>query len=101
MNKLLIFIVTIMLISVVGCGEDIQLSTVAKNTESLCQQAWFERVEQQISSGDGQGHGPDLGSIEWRSVVEFKLGIRGQAGLPEKDSDLWCEYINKHYIAVQ
>ncbi|WP_420833514.1 hypothetical protein [Shewanella pneumatophori] len=98
MNKLLIFTVAITLISLVGCGEDIKQSKVTKHTESLCHQAWFEQVEQQIVSGDGQGHGPDLGSMEWRSVVEFKLGIRGQAGLPAKDSQLWCDYIDSHYI---
>ena len=24
-------------------------------------------------------------------MVEFKLGIRGQAGLPARDSDEWCQ----------
>ena len=46
-------------------------------------------------TGDGQGHGPDLGSSEWRSVIEFKLGIRGDPSVPPRNSELWCAYIYK------
>ncbi|MBQ0756598.1 MAG: hypothetical protein KBT54_05780 [Amphritea sp.] len=63
-----------------------------------CSNEWFTLVERQILTGDGQGHGPDLGSMEWRSVVEFKLGIRGDAEVPARDSEPWCNYINKHFI---
>ncbi|MEZ9199991.1 hypothetical protein [Shewanella sp. 10N.286.54.B9] len=66
--------------------------------ESQCNQAWFAKVDKQVVSGDGQGHGPDLGSMEWRSVVEFKLGVRGNESLPAADSDLWCAYIDQHFI---
>ncbi len=41
------------------------------------------------------GHGPDLGSEEWKSVVEFKLGIRDQADLPSRNSEDWCRRIEK------
>ena len=37
--------------------------------------------------------GPDIGSDEWQSVIEFKLGIRGQADLPARGSREWCEFI--------
>ena len=60
-----------------------------------CSDDWNRYVEKKIVSGDGQGHGPDLGSDEWKGVVEFKLGIRGQAGLPARDSQEWCELIDK------
>ena len=63
-----------------------------------CSSEWFALVEQQIPTGDGQGHGPDSGSLEWRSVVEFKLGIRGDAAVPDRDSEAWCSYINQHFI---
>lgn len=63
-----------------------------------CDLAWYEKVDQQVITGDGQGHGPDLGSLEWRSVVEFKLGIRGNESNPELGSDLWCDYIDKQYM---
>lgn len=59
-----------------------------------CSEEWNRFVEQRVISGDGQGHGPDLGSEEWKGVVEFKLGIRGQPGVPARDSDEWCSYID-------
>ena len=52
-------------------------------------------VEETLSTGDGQGHGPDLGSSEWRSVVEFKLGIRGKPGIPDSTTEEWCTYIDQ------
>ena len=55
-------------------------------------------VEQQIATGDGQGHGPDPGSAEWRSTVEFKLGIRDDPAVPPLDSNQWCHYINERFI---
>lgn len=63
-------------------------------SEVACSETWYQSVESQLVSGDGQGHGPDPGSNEWKSVVEFKLGIRGQAGLPARDSHEWCQYID-------
>jgi hypothetical protein len=63
-----------------------------------CTEDWFRLVEGQISTGDGQGHGPDLGSLEWRSVVEFKLGIRGDPSVPPAESAQWCTYINERIV---
>jgi len=59
-----------------------------------CSGEWYRFVEQQVISADGQGHGPDIGSDEWKGVVEFRLGIRGQPGIPARDSDEWCRYID-------
>lgn len=66
--------------------------------KSLCSSDWYSLVEKQIPTGDGAGHGPDPGSTEWRSVVEFKLGIRGDSGVPPLDTDQWCDYIDKNYV---
>lgn len=63
-----------------------------------CSSEWYELIDTQISTGDNQGHGPDVGSLEWRSVIEFKLGIRGDSNVPPLDSEQWCHYINKHYV---
>ena len=41
------------------------------------------------------GHGPDIGSEEWKSVIEFKLGIRGNPDVPDRNSSQWCDYIDK------
>jgi len=65
-----------------------------------CSTEWYKRVESQISTGDKLGHGPDIGSAEWRSVIEFKLGIRGKSTKPPLSSQQWCEYIEKNYIIL-
>ncbi|MET0026099.1 MAG: MliC family protein [Candidatus Thiodiazotropha sp.] len=59
-----------------------------------CSDAWYRATESRLVSGDGQGHGPDLGSEEWKSVIEYKLGIRGQADIPPRNSDEWCRYVD-------
>ncbi len=63
-----------------------------------CSTEWFEFVEETLSTDDGQGHGPDIGSREWRSVVEFKLGVRGDLSVPPADSKQWCNYINERVL---
>ncbi|KEQ17120.1 hypothetical protein [Endozoicomonas numazuensis] len=62
---------------------------------SLCSESWYEYVESRVPTGDGMGHGPDLGSMEWRSVVEFKLGLRDQNLLPDRSNDSWCTSIDQ------
>ena len=69
----------------------------AQNPDSdlqLCSEQWFRFVEKKLPTGDSEGHGPDLGSLEWRSVVEFKLGIRGDLTVPTRETDEWCTYID-------
>ena len=63
-----------------------------------CTDEWFQFAEEQIATGDGQGHGPDPGSVEWRSTIEFKLGIRDDPAVPPLESAQWCGYIDEHYI---
>jgi len=48
-----------------------------------------------VGTGDNQGHGPDVGSEEWKSVIEFKLGIRNDTNLPDRDSEAWCRHIDQ------
>jgi hypothetical protein len=60
-----------------------------------CSEEWNLFVDKKLVSGDGQGHGPDLGSNEWKGVIEFKLGIRGQSDLPARDSDDWCQLVDQ------
>lgn len=59
-----------------------------------CTEAWFWLVESVVGSGDGMGHGPDLGSDEWKSTVQFKLGLRGNAAVPPVSSPSWCNYMD-------
>ena len=60
-----------------------------------CTPEWQQKVESDLGTGDGQGHGPDIGSDEWKSVVEFRLGVRGLPEVPERDSDSWCAYVQE------
>jgi len=66
-----------------------------------CTNDWLLQVENDILTGDGQGHGPDIGSLEWRSVIEFKLGIRNDPKVPPKESEQWCNYINENFINTE
>ena len=85
---------TFFVATITGCSV-----TGNQHTEAnVCSSDWYALVEQQVFTGDNHGHGPDLGSAEWRSVVEFKLGIREQAHIPPLDSNLWCRFINTNYI---
>lgn len=68
--------------------------TRSQTLPSPCTGAWYRYVEQRVGSGDGYGHGPDVGSSEWKSVIEFRLGIRGLSTLPDPQSRAWCEYID-------
>ena len=50
--------------------------------QPLCSDAWYQMVEENVETGDGHGHGPGIGSAEWRSVIQFKLGVRGKLQVP-------------------
>jgi hypothetical protein len=54
-------------------------------------------MESVLPTGDGEGHGPDLGSEEWKSVIEFRLGIRGDVSIPDRSSEEWCIYIDDSF----
>ena len=90
MNRLLVTLIVSSLFVVSACENK------APQSETLdsCTDSWYQSVESAFPGGDGMGHGPDIGSAEWRSVIEFRLGIRGNADVPDRDSDEWCGYIN-------
>jgi hypothetical protein len=67
----------------------------AEQQPEPCSEDWYPWAEAVLSSSDGRGHGPDIGSDEWQSVIEFKLGIRGQAGIPPRSSNAWCQFIDQ------
>lgn len=63
--------------------------------QPLCSDAWYRAIDEKVQTGDGQGHGPDIGSDEWKSVIEFKLEVRGNPNVPKRDSEDWCRYIDQ------
>ena len=93
------------LLSVFSCGSFLFLCAIAISSCAIdskiapspqpCSEQWFQFVEGKLPTGDSEGHGPDLGSSEWRSVVEFKLGIRGDPTIPDRATDQWCAYIDE------
>ncbi|UTA48451.1 lysozyme inhibitor LprI family protein [Simiduia sp. 21SJ11W-1] len=85
----------LLLMVLTGCTASHANKTSEVNSEPLCSPQWYQAVDEKISTGDGQGHGPDLGSLEWQSVIEFKLGIRGKPTTPARNSRAWCEYIHE------
>ena len=88
MNKL---IATLSILIVSGCGD----GQTPRSDLQPCTASWQEYVEAQLHTGDTAGHGPDIGSLEWRSVVEFKLGIRGDPMIPSRETDEWCTFIDQ------
>lgn len=74
-----------------GCTEN----TTERGPSPVCSENWYRAVEAELGSGDGLGHGPDLGSDEWQSVIEFKLGVRDQPELPARGTDAWCGFVAK------
>lgn len=78
-----------------GCGHPPQAPSIQPQAApSVCDASWYETVEAALTTGDGAGHGPDPGSDEWKSVVEFKLGVRGQPDIPPRDSEAWCTFVD-------
>ncbi len=61
--------------------------------DDVCSKETIESIERQLKTSDAQGHGPDIGSSEWFSVVERRLGIEGDATIPDKDTKAWCDYV--------
>lgn len=90
MNRLLVTLLVSLLFVVSACEN----KTPQSETVNLCTYSWYQSVELAFPTGDGMGHGPDIGSAEWRSVIEFRIGIRGNAEVPDRNSDEWCRYID-------
>lgn len=68
---------------------------VAADEPELCAPGWAGEIDTAVSSSDGAGHGPDIGSGEWQSVIEFRLGVRGDPAVPERGSQAWCQFIDE------
>lgn len=91
----------LLFVAVTGFSELGQAADASSETPALCSAAWYQSVENKVLTDDGSGHGPDIGSEEWKSVVEFKLGIRGAPDVPNRDSQDWCHHIDQLVRAKQ
>jgi hypothetical protein len=81
----------LILLTLAGC----KATHTADQHPEPCSKDWYPWVETTLTSSDGRGHGPDIGSDEWQSVIEFKLGVRGQPDTPQRSSNTWCQFIDK------
>lgn len=86
------FIILICALFLQACASPI--NTVVDGN-APCDGATFEFIERHSSTDDSEGHGPDIGSDEWHSVVEFRLGVRGNTSVPARGSKKWCDYIEE------
>ena len=85
--------ISIIFVAVCAQASDDYRSNMA--AETLCSDSWNRFIEEKVPTSDNQGHGPDVGSGEWKSVIEFKLGIRDNPNLPDRDSEAWCSHIDQ------
>jgi uncharacterized protein len=83
------------LIAFAACSQASGVQKPGPQATTPCSDSWYRSIEEKIATRDAQGHGPDIGSDEWKSVVEFKLGIRGKPNLPERDSEAWCSHVDQ------
>jgi uncharacterized protein len=86
---------TIFLLAAAACARAIDEGKSTPESGAVCSPAWERAIEERVPTGDGQGHGPDVGSDEWKSVVEFKLGIRDKPDVPSRGSEAWCRHIDQ------
>lgn len=64
-----------------------------ERTDVVCSPSFYDVIESRVHVTDDEGHGPDLGSGEWKRAVEHKLGVRQGADFPAIDSDAWCQRV--------
>lgn len=86
---------TVAMCIAVGCAS----GAAAAASPPPCSDAWYRSIDAKVRSADGQGHGPDVGSDEWKSTIEFRLGVRGKPGVPKRDTGAWCSFIEQRVDA--
>lgn len=89
LNLLLLF--PVLFLSACAITEDVK-----EQKKLPCSPEWYQSADKKLSITDEDGHGPDLGSLEWRSAVEFKLDLKNVSDKPEKSSTQWCKFIDKN-----
>jgi hypothetical protein len=54
-------------------------------TTKPCTESWFLYLETHyFPTADDEGHGPDLGDLDWFSIFERKAKLPDGSGLPDK-----------------
>jgi uncharacterized protein len=85
----------VLIIFLAACAQARDDGTAHPERTAPCSEAWYRFLAEKVATGDGRGHGPDVGTAEWKSVIEFRLGIRNQPDLPPRDGEAWGRYIDR------
>jgi len=64
-------------------------------SRATCSIDVLNKIEKSVQVSDEKGHGPDLGSEEWQTVVELRLDLLGKLAMPDRNSEAWCHYVEQ------
>ncbi len=78
--------------------ENLVIQETAAAIGDTCSIASLTEIDRQVSSQDSHGHGPDIGSSEWASSIEHRLGINELNNKPPMLSSQWCNFIAQQQI---
>lgn len=78
-----------------ACAQASEGGTSGPVPGTPCSEDWYRAIEQRVPTHDAQMHGPDIGSDEWKGVIEFRLGVQGRGDIPRHDSESWCRSIDQ------
>lgn len=84
---------TLTCIAVAACSSTSSDPILILEQTATCSDQVLLHIDGMVVTQDGQGHGPDQGSEEWHSAVEFKLNVTSKPDLPARNSNEWCAYI--------
>ena len=72
-RRLKLIVLIVLAVATPGCIENEESNT----GQQVCSSDWYLLVEKQTSTGDSQGHGPDLGVLEilCQSFNLYKRGL--------------------------
>ena len=84
---------TIICIAVAACSSTSSDPILILEQTATCSDQVLLHIDGMVVTQDDQGHGPDQGSEEWHSAVEFKLNVTSKPDLPARNSNEWCAYI--------
>lgn len=85
-----------------GCADttdgalDIEMQELKdSNALTPCSKAWMVFIDDSITTQDENQHGPDIGSAEWKSTIEYKLNVKNNPEVPDQNSQDWCIYVDE------
>ena len=84
---------TLTCIAVAACSSTSSDPIHILEQTATCSDQVLLHIDGMVVTQDDQGHGPDQGSEEWHSAVEFKLNVTSKPDLPARNSNEWCAYI--------